>query len=201
MLVEERKELLRREGRDRARLRSSTALSLRAGERAQQHFLRGFPPRRGMAIALYAAVAGEVPTARIREACLAAGARLYYPRVTGKGTLAFFPHRNGEGWEEGPYGIPEPRRRRGGRARAGGFDLVVVPGVAFDRNGRRLGHGFGYYDRFLGSLPGDVTRVGLAFAHQVVPEVPVDAWDVPVHALVTEEGVIRAAHVPGGPTK
>ena len=201
MPVEERKELLRREGRDRARLRSAAPGSLRAGERAQAHFLREFPPLRGMAVALYAAVPGEVPTGRIREAYLAAGARLYYPRVTGKGTLAFFPHREGEGWEEGPYGIPEPPRRRGARPRSAGFALVVVPGVAFDREGRRLGHGFGYYDRFLGTLPGDVPRVGLAFAHQLVPEVPVDAWDVPVHALVTEKGVVRAARAPGVPTK
>lgn len=200
MPVEERKEFLRREGRDRARLRSAAPGSLRAGVRAQAHFLRGFPPRRGMAIALYAAVPGEVPTGGIREACLAAGVRLYYPRVTGKGTIAFFPHREGEGWEEGPYGIPEPPRRRGTRPRRAGFDLVVVPGVAFDRRGRRLGHGFGYYDRFLATLPEGVTRVGLAFTHQVVPEVPVDAWDVPVHAVVTEEGVIRAAHAPGAPT-
>jgi 5-formyltetrahydrofolate cyclo-ligase len=42
--------------------------------------------------------------------------------------------------------------------------------------------------------------VGLAFTHQVVPEVPVDAWDVTVHAVVTEEGVIRAAHATGAPT-
>ena len=201
MLVEERKELLRREGRDRSRSRSAARGSIRAGERAQAHFLREFPPRRRMAIALYAAVPGEVPTGRIREACLAAGARLYYPRVTGKGTIAFFPHREGEGWKVGPYGIPEPPRRRGSRPYAGVFDLVVVPGVAFDRDGRRLGHGFGYYDRFLATLPEGVTRVGLAFAHQVVPEVPVDAWDVPVHALVTEEGVIRAAHASGPPNK
>jgi len=201
MPVEERKELLRREGRDRARVRSAAPGSLRAGERAQAHFLREFPPRRGMAIALYAAVPGEVPTGCIREACLAAGARIYYPRVEGKGTLAFFPHREGEGWEEGPYGIPEPPRRRGARPRAAGFDLVLVPGVAFDREGRRLGHGFGYYDRFLATLPAGVTRVGLAFRHQVIPEVPVDAWDVPVHALVTEEGVIRASYASGAPTK
>jgi 5-formyltetrahydrofolate cyclo-ligase len=201
MPVEERKELLRREGRDRARVRSAAPGSLRAGERAQAHFLREFPPRRGMAIALYAAVPGEVPTGYIREACLAAGARIYYPRVEGQGTLAFFPHRVGEGWEEGPYGIPEPPRRRGTRPRAAGFDLVLVPGVAFDREGRRLGHGFGYYDRFLATLPAGVTRVGLAFRHQVIPEVPVDAWDVPVHALVTEEGVIRASHASGAPIK
>jgi len=152
-----------------------------------------------MAVALYAGVRGEVPTGRIREAYLAAGAKLYYPRVAGRGALAFYPHREGDGWERGPYGIPEPPRPRGSRPRTGGFDLVVVPGVAFDRKGRRLGQGFGYYDRFLGALPEGVTRVGLAFWHQVVPEVPVDAWDVPVHALVTEEGVIRAARAPGPP--
>ena len=154
-----------------------------------------------MAVALYAAVPGEVPTGRIREEYLAAGAKLYYPRVEANGTLAFYPHRAGDGWEKGAYGIPEPPRPSGGRPKSTGFDLVVVPGVAFDREGRRLGHGFGYYDRFLGNLPAEVTRVGLAFSRQLVPEVPVDAWDVPVHALVTEDGVIRAGVVPGPPTK
>lgn len=201
MQVEERKEHLRREGRDRSRRRSSTPGSHRAGERAQDHFLREFPPRRGMSIALYAAVPGEVPTVRIREAYLAAGAKICYPRVTGKGTIAFFPHREGDGWEQGPYGIPEPPRRRGARARGTAFDLVVVPGIAFDRKGRRLGHGYGYYDRFLATLPEEAVRVGIAFLHQVVPEVPVDAWDVPVHVLVTDEGVIRVGHGAGTPTK
>jgi 5-formyltetrahydrofolate cyclo-ligase len=78
---------------------------------------------------------------------------------------------------------------------------VVVPGVAFDRKGRRLGHGYGYYDRFLATLPDEAVRVGIAFLHQVVPEVPVDAWDVPVHSLVTEEGVIRVDPGAGAPTK
>jgi 5-formyltetrahydrofolate cyclo-ligase len=154
-----------------------------------------------MSVALYAAVPGEVPTGRIREAYLAAGVKICYPRVTGKGTIAFYPHREGDGWEQGPYGIPEPPRRRGVRPHGTGFDLVVVPGVAFDRKGRRLGHGYGYYDRFLATLPDEAVRVGIAFLHQVVPEVPVDAWDVPVHTLVTEEGVIRVEHGTGPPTK
>ncbi len=199
MLVFERKEILRRESRIRLRERAESAHPADAGDCAQEHFLREFPPLAGRTVALYCALAGEVPTERIRHAYLAAGARLYYPRVTGKGTLAFYPHREGDGWEKGPYGIPEPPSLAGVEPRTKGWDIIVVPGLAFDRRGNRLGRGFGYYDRFLGGLPESVPRVGLAWASQRIPEVPVDAWDVPVHVLVTEEGVIRAVKASGSP--
>jgi len=199
MLVVERKEILRREGRIQLPERAESACSAEAGDRAQGHFLREFPPMAGMSAALYCALAGEVPTERIRYAYLAAGARLYYPRVSGKGTLAFYPHREGDGWETGPYGILEPSIPAGVAPRRSGWDIIVVPGIAFDRRGNRLGRGYGYYDRFLDSVPESVTRVGLAFADQRIPEVPVEAWDVPVHALVTEEGVIRFVNASGSP--
>ena len=76
------------------------------------------------------------------------------------------------------------------------FELLVVPGLAFDRQGYRLGRGGGYYDRFLARRVAS-TVVGLAFSWQIVPEVPRDPWDVPVGAIVTERGVIRVAP-PGG---
>lgn len=199
MLVLERKEILRRESRIRLRERAASTVSAEAGDRAQEHFLRKFPPRAGKTAALYCALAGEVPTERIRHAYLAAGAMLYYPRATAGRTLAFYPHREGDGWETGPYGIPEPSNPAGVEPRLSGWDIIVVPGLAFDRRGNRLGHGFGYYDRFLGGLPASVPRVGLAWASQRIPEVPVDAWDVPVHALVTEEGVIRVVNASGSP--
>jgi 5-formyltetrahydrofolate cyclo-ligase len=199
MLVLERKEILRREGRIRLRERAESAYSAVAGDHAQVHFLREFPPRAGMAAALYCALAGEVPTEQIRRAYLAAGARLYYPRVAGRRTLAFYPHRDGDGWETGPYGILEPSNPAGVEPRLSGWDIIVVPGLAFDRWGNRLGHGYGYYDRFLEGLPESVPRVGLSWASQRIPDVPVDAWDVPVHALVTEEGVIRVVKASGSP--
>jgi 5-formyltetrahydrofolate cyclo-ligase len=191
MSVLERKEILRGESRIRLRERAESAPAAEAGDRAQERFLREFPPPAGGNAALYRALAGEVPTERIRRAYLAAGVRLYYPRVTGKGTLAFYPHREGDGWETGPYGILEPSNTAGVEPLLSGWDLVVVPGLAFDRRGNRLGHGYGYYDRFLGGLPESVPRIGLAFTGQLVPDVPVEAWDVAVHALVTEEGVTR----------
>ena len=199
MLVLERKEILRRESRIRLRERAGSAHSADDGDRAQEHFLREFPPLAGKNAALYRALDGEVPTERIRHAYLAAGARLYYPRVTGRGTLAFYPHGEADGWETGPYGIPEPSNPAGVEPRMSGWDIVLVPGLAFDRRGNRLGHGFGYYDRFLGGLAESVPRVGIAWAIQRIPEVPVDAWDIPVHALVTEEGVIRVLKASGSP--
>ncbi|MEW6719205.1 MAG: 5-formyltetrahydrofolate cyclo-ligase [Thermodesulfobacteriota bacterium] len=201
MSVMERKAMLRQACRELVRARAGSASSLEAGERAQEHFLREFPPRAGMAVAIYNAVRGEIGTDRIREACMAAGATVYYPCVAGEGKLEFRPHRDGDGWVEGPYGIPEPLHWPERPPRTGGFDLVVVPGVAFDRAGRRLGQGLGYYDRFLEGLPGNVPRVGLAYSEQVVEEVPVDERDVPVHALATEEGVIRFPSAAGAPKK
>jgi len=87
----------------------------------------------------------------------------------------------------------------GRRAAAVGVGHHRYPGPRVRSAWNRLGHGFGYYDRFLGDLPEGVPRVGLAWAVQLVPGVPVEAWDVPVHALVTEEGVIRVVKTPGSP--
>jgi 5-formyltetrahydrofolate cyclo-ligase len=71
------------------------------------------------------------------------------------------------------------------------IDLVVTPGLAFDRRGRRLGYGGGHYDRFLRRLPPSTIRVGIGFAAQVVDRVPAGPTDEPLDALVTEEGLIR----------
>src|SRR5262249_20104673 len=69
------------------------------------------------------------------------------------------------------------------------IDLAVVPGVAFDRDGRRLGHGMGYYDRLLTELRADASLVALAFECQMFPGVPTDAHDVPMDKIITERAV------------
>ncbi len=192
MLVKQRKASLRLSERNRLRCGSGPP-----GDRAvrsllaQDRFLSAFPPIPGRRVALYAAKHGEVGTDRIRTRCLAGGVLLYYPRVMEDGELSFFRHREGDGWVPGPYGIREPLAAPGVEGERGGFDIVVVPGLAFDSSGRRLGQGYGYYDRFLAALGGTALTVGLAFSWQLVPEVPVDAWDVPVDAVVTEDGIVR----------
>jgi 5-formyltetrahydrofolate cyclo-ligase len=67
----------------------------------------------------------------------------------------------------------------------------VIPGLAFDRRGGRLGYGKGYYDRFLGHIRGDATRVAICFECQLVAEVPVLPHDIRMHMIVTEEAVYK----------
>lgn len=71
------------------------------------------------------------------------------------------------------------------------IDAVIVPGVAFDRRGERLGYGGGFYDRFAARLRPGAPRIGLAFALQIAPEVPTGGSDVGVDVVVTEDEVIR----------
>jgi 5-formyltetrahydrofolate cyclo-ligase len=69
------------------------------------------------------------------------------------------------------------------------IDAVLIPAVAFDRRGYRVGYGGGYYDRFLPQVP-RAARIGAVFACQIVPEVPIDRYDVQVERITTEEGII-----------
>jgi len=71
------------------------------------------------------------------------------------------------------------------------LDLVIVPALAFDRQGNRLGRGGGFYDRFLASADFKGASVGIAFREQVLDELPVDEHDVPVDMVVTDEEVLR----------
>lgn len=84
------------------------------------------------------------------------------------------------------FSIPEPK----GREVADGLDLILVPGVAFDLIGNRIGMGKGYYDRFLVKQK-DVFKVGLAFEFQIFDELPKDPYDVPVDRIITEKRIIN----------
>jgi 5-formyltetrahydrofolate cyclo-ligase len=196
MSTAERKAFLREAGRKRW-LSAGSADDLAAkGLAIQERFLSAFPPIAGSTIALYAPVRCEVGTELIRAACLAAGARLYYPRALKDRSLLFLPHGEKDRWVEGRFGIMEPEAPPGTEGRTEGFDLVVVPGLVFDRKGGRLGQGYGYYDRFLSGPGAGSIKAGLAFSWQVVPEVPVDAWDVPLNVLVTEEETLWISGTP-----
>ena len=70
------------------------------------------------------------------------------------------------------------------------LQLIIVPGIAFDANGYRLGYGKGFYDRFLAKCP-DAIRIGLAYQTQIVENTFPQMWDIPVQYIFTENGKIR----------
>lgn len=97
----------------------------------------------------------------------------------------------------GPYGIPEPAD--GTPFPLPEIQLVIVPGLAFDRQGNRLGKGAGFYDRFLKEHGFTGIKVGLGFAEQVIDELPAREHDVPLDILVTDREVLRFARAGTAP--
>ena len=77
-----------------------------------------------------------------------------------------------EGLRRGAYGILEPKKEFSEPLDVSQLDLVLVPGVAFDKNNHRLGRGLGYYDRFLRQLPSHIPTIGLAFDFQIIDRLP-----------------------------
>lgn len=141
-------------------------------------------------IALYAALPGELPSLPLLGLARDAGRRILWPRVDDGGGIAFAPGQRWEDLRPGRYGVPAPPPEVPAEA-LGGDVLIVVPGLAFDPMGHRLGRGGGHYDRALSAAAGAVA-VGICFGFQVVAEVPVEAWDRPVVAVLTERGLERA---------
>ena len=97
-----------------------------------------------------------------------------------------------EGWRRGKYGIWEGTGRAMSTAT---IAFALVPGVAFTRNGDRLGRGKGYYDRFLKTLPPTCFTCGVCFDCQLVDSLPIEPHDVPLDAVVTPSGVWRRTAV------
>lgn len=87
--------------------------------------------------------------------------------------------------EKQHFGIYQPKTGHVKEVPLEDIDLIIVPGIAFDKNNFRLGRGHGYYDRFLCSLPDKTKTVGLAFDFQVVDHLPCDSHDIPVWKTIT----------------
>ena len=134
-------------------------------------------------IASYLPMAGEIDPAPVTDAALALGWRLALPHVTRRNQpMRFLAWAPGEPLIDGPFGLRQPADD----GREVVPDLILTPLVAFDAERNRLGQGAGYYDRAFAALPTGL-RIGVAWDAQQVPKVPVDAWDVPLHALLTEQ--------------
>ncbi|HET6352492.1 MAG TPA: 5-formyltetrahydrofolate cyclo-ligase [Coriobacteriia bacterium] len=140
----------------------------------------------------YAANAEEIDPAPALAMLRELGATIALPRVEEHGVLGLHVVGPGEALVTGAFGIGEPRADAP-RIAPADVDAVIVPGVAFDESGRRLGYGGGYYDRLLPQLRPAALRVGLAYDEQILDALPAAEHDAHVHALVTPTRVVRIA--------
>jgi len=153
---------------------------------------------RAARIGAYLAADGEVDPLPLLRAAFAAGKRCYLPVLNpfAGPSLWFCEWREGDPLVPNRFAIPEPVPQRRPPHHAWQLDLLLVPLVAFDARGNRLGMGGGYYDRTLAYL-GHRTHwrrprvVGLAHALQRVDALPKNAWDIPVDGVITEREMHR----------
>ena len=133
-------------------------------------------------------IAGEVATTPLLAHAWAAGKRVVCPRIGPGGVLESREVRSMEDFVDGPMGLREPDPGCAPLVETEAIDLVIVPGIGFDREGHRIGFGAGYYDRFLATT--GAARVALAFSLQVIDRIPHGPEDQPVDWIVTQTEVI-----------
>lgn len=133
-------------------------------------------------ILCYLSTEYEADTSQIIRAAFSAGKQVAAPKVLSKTKMEFFRLDSPDALVKGAYGIREPASEILADASP---SLVLMPGVAFDRQNRRIGYGGGYYDRYLKAHPEHRT-IALAFSMQVVPVLPAEPHDIRPEYLITE---------------
>ena len=143
-------------------------------------------------VMFYVDVRDEVRTRQALPAALASGKRIVVPYCV-DGELELFLLENMEELELGMYRILEPKNElrtvAAKRLQPADLDLVMVPGVAFDQNGGRTGHGKGYYDKLLQHARLDAPLIALAFECQMFEKIPAESHDIYMDKVVTEDAV------------
>jgi 5-formyltetrahydrofolate cyclo-ligase len=180
-----------------ARRAASALLGPGAGDAIARNFMASVPWSVGRIVAGYWPLPDEADVrpllARLAgEGCITALPAVIEPNVP----LKFRQWAPGDALEAGPYGTRHPLAK----APPATPDLLLLPLLAFDGGGNRLGYGAGYFDRTIAALRRvrPLLAVGIAFAAQQMPAVPVEAHDQPLDWIVTEQGARHFDHGSGG---
>ncbi len=153
--------------------------SLRLNSKIEtSHFFRN-----SNSIGLYSALPDEIDVFPLARKALESGRKVFFPRMNGKKIEFREVADLKKDLKPGRYGIFEPIVTRT-KKRARALDLILVPGRAFDKQGRRLGRGAGYYDRLL-SKWSDSVRMGVAFREQILKRIPHELHDVDMDIVLT----------------
>ncbi|MFH1240400.1 MAG: 5-formyltetrahydrofolate cyclo-ligase [Candidatus Diapherotrites archaeon] len=142
-------------------------------------------------VMFYAAMKGEVKTRAMIQETLAMGKKVIVP-ITDfeKQEISISEIKSFTELEEKKCGLYEPKKEFFREFDPKKVDFIIVPGLAFDCEGDRIGYGFGFYDKFLLKIKPTIPTVGLAFEFQIVYEIPREKHDVPIHKIVTEKRII-----------
>ncbi len=174
-----------------ARVRREPEEVKEAAEAIALRLSESVPVRPGMTVLSYAPMAGEADPSACEELFWAEGGRVAYP-LCGEGhAMEFYAADGTDGLKPGAYGIREPEADPEKLVRPEEADLVIVPCVGFDEACGRLGHGGGYYDRYLPRCP-EATRVCIAYEEQKLDKVAADRYDVPMDLVITPEAAYGA---------
>jgi len=140
-----------------------------------------------LTILFYASFQGEVNTFNMINESQSKGKKIALPKID-RGKKIFVPILVEYSEKEliaGSYGIMEPKKTEGMKVPLENIDMVIVPGIAFDKKNNRLGRGEGYYDKFLKKLPPTLPTIGLAYDFQIVENFPFqESHDVPVSQVL-----------------
>ena len=143
-------------------------------------------------VLFFADLPEEVATDRIASHALERGVTLVYPRtVPGTREMTLHQVASLADLRTGQYGIREPDVERCPAVPVAVVDAALVPGLAWDRRGGRLGRGAGYYDRQFADPAWRAFRCGIFFSFQELEAIPTDPWDLPLDAVVTDREVWR----------
>lgn len=140
----------------------------------------------------YGASSEELDPSVAVERLRSCGATIAYPRIDEPGVLGLHVVDEETELVAGPFGIAEPPEDSP-RIEARDIDAVIVPGVAFDDDCRRIGYGGGYYDRLLPQMRADCARIGVAFDEQLLESIPAEDSDARLDAVVTPSRIVRAS--------
>lgn len=166
--------------------RNSQALGNNTGRSAlaQENVVQSREFQSAKIVGAYFATGSEVKTDLLIGEAKRLGKVLVLPRTEGD-MINFYEISSTDELAAGRFGVMEPPPTHPARR----IDLLVVPGIAFDKKGYRLGYGKGYYDRYLSEKKPQFA-IGLAYNFQLLESLPHDAHDVKMHAVATEDGIL-----------
>ena len=174
-----------------ARGRDGVALIAERAHRRAEHLLAAPEVRRAASVAAYVSVGREPGTGALLDLLVAAGKRVVLPVLLGDLDLDWAAYRGADDLVRAGRGLLQPSGPLLGLEAVATADAVLVPGMAVDRTGLRMGRGGGSYDRALGRVPVGTFTCVLLNAAEVLDRVPRAPHDRPVTAVATEDGVRR----------